>query len=546
MKGIIMIPIIRRYLALLLLLWAIPTVAQEVNETPITSSDEFGNVSFDFKNADLRNVLRIFATKADVNIIAGPDVKGTVTMRLRNVPWEKALGLILDVNGYGFQKDSNIIKVLTRIEMQRQPTQTQVFFLNYAEAKKLEKSISQLLSNDGKVRTDQRSNTLIVTDLPQNLTKIAPVIKRLDQQTPQVLVQSMVVETNASALENIGINWAFLDGYGVRVQGISATYSDTSSTSRSNTTTDLNARSAFLSRSFTNTRSVTNSTTNAFQVNNQISNGETGFDSITDSLTDSDIFLQNPNRQFSQTATISADTLEIMISLLENTTDTKILSAPEVLTTNNQTARILVGEQYPLANYVFNDDTGTLEVQGFTYIDIGIKLHVTPKISPDGYVTLDVKPEIKTRGANVPFAGSTGTVVPIINTQEVEVQAVVKDRETLVIGGLITDDNIEEIVKVPLLGDLPIIGSRLFSDKSVTKRRRNLFVFITPTIVTSKNAADVVEVRRRVLDMHADGIPEKEQSFWSPVTEEGDPRALDLEMEGVYTGKKGSAQSSSE
>lgn len=539
-----MVPLIKQLWIVLFFLFSTSVLAQET-ELPISTTDDFGNVSFDFKDADLRNVLRIFATKADVNVIAGPDVKGNVTMRLRNVPWEKALGLILDVNGYGYQRDGNVIKVLTQSEMSRQPTQTQVYFLNYAEAKKLEKSISQLLSKDGKVRTDERSNTVIVTDLPQNLEKISPVIGRLDLQTPQVLVQSMVVETNAVALENVGINWAFLDGYSLRVQGISATYTDTSSTSRSNTTTNFLSRAASTSRSFSNTRSTSNSTTAAFTVDNRLTNAETGLESFSKTLSDSDIFLQNPSHQFTKTATISADTLEIMISLLENTTDTKILSSPEVLTTNNQAARILVGEQYPLANYVFNDDTGTLEVQGFTYIDIGIKLHVTPKISPDGYVTLDVKPEIKTRGANVPFAGSTGTVVPIINTQEVEVQAVVKDRETLVIGGLITDDNVEEVIKVPLLGDLPIIGSRFFTDKSVTKRRRNLFVFITPTIVTSANADEVVEARRRVLDMHTEGIPEKEQSFWSPITSEGEERELDLELQEVYTGHKGGGSSSS-
>lgn len=553
--------LIRHIGAVLFLLMALPVFAQNNEETKTTTSDEgksFEKVSFDFKDADLRNVLRIFATKADVNIIAGPDVTGSVTMRLRNVPWEKALGLILDVNGYGFQRDGNIIKVLTSSEMQRQPTQTQVFFLNYAEAKNLEKAISQLLSKDGKVRTDNRSNTVIVTDLPQNLAKIAPVINRLDQQTPQVLVQSMVVETNAVALENVGINWAFLDSYRIGVQGISATYTDSIFASRTNITSKSLSKTFSISNTVQSQRFLsTTGTGSGSQTFNfiptftntrsqSITNTEFASDFVTDQLFDNRQFTDNKLRTLNRTATLSADTLEIFISLLENTTDTKILSAPEVLTTNNQSARILVGEQYPLANYVFNDDTGTLEVQGFTYIDIGIKLDVTPKISPDGYVTLDVVPEIKTRGANIPFAGSTGTVVPIINTQEVEVQAVVKDRETLVIGGLITDDNIEEIIKVPILGDIPFIGARFFTDKSITKNRRNLFVFITPTIVTSKNAGKVVEARRKLLDGHADGIPPKERSFWSPVNEDGNERDLDLELDTVYTGHMGGGSSSSE
>jgi len=470
-----------------------------------------------------------------VNIIAGPDVKGSVTMRLRNVPWKEALGVILDVNGFGFQRDGNIIKVLSLTEMAQQPTQTQVYFLNYAEGKRLEKSISQLLSKEGTVRTDARSNTLIVTDLPQNLDKITPVIGRLDQQTPQVLVQSMVIETNAVVSEDIGINWAFLDGYGISVTGISATYSDTASTTRTKTSTKILNTSVSTTRTFSSLRtqsSVAPDTSLVF-------NNEQGADIFGDSLLVTDTFLRLPNRQLVSTATLTADKLEIFLSFLENTTDSKILSAPEVLTTNNRTARILVGEQYPMANYVFNDDTGTLEVQGFNYIDIGIKLYVTPKISPDGYVTLDVKPEIKTRGANVPFAGATGTVVPIINTQEVEVQAVVKDRETLVIGGLITDDTIESIIKVPFLGDLPFIGARLFSDKSITKNRRNLFVFITPTIVTSKNANDVVEVRRRILDGASSGFPGKKDSFWSSFDPSGEERDLDLELNDVYTGHMG-------
>lgn len=543
-----------RIAALSFICLALPLSAQQQtkqNQSEPVSTQNFGSVSFDFKNADLRNVLRIFATKADVNIIAGPDVTGTVTMRLRNVPWEKALGLILDVNGYGFQRDANIIKVLTKAEMSRQPTQTQVYFLNYAEANKLEKSVSQLLSKEGKVRTDKRSNTLIVTDLPQYLAQIAPVVQRLDQQTPQVLVQSMVVETNAEVDENIGVNWRFLDGYGVRVQGLSATYTDTSSSSRTFTSTKILSTFISTTRTFTATRIRTSTGTssgaapfspiNTFTntLSTSLTNGETGSQGLLQSLLDTNTLLRRPAHEYTQTATLSADTLEIVLSFLENTTDSKILSAPEVLTTNNQTARILVGEQYPLANYVFNDDTGTLEVQGFTYIDIGIKLFVTPKISPDGYVTLDVKPEIKTRGASVPFAGSTGTVVPIINTQEVEVQAVVKDRETLVIGGLITDNEKDSVVKVPFFGDLPIIGPRLFQDKSIEKDRRNLFVFITPIIVTSKNANEVAEIRRKIINKHSNGIPKKEQSYWSDFDEEGNAREIDLDTDNVYTGQMG-------
>lgn len=517
----------------------------------VSPTESVGNVSFDFKDADLRNVLRLFATKADVNIIAGPEVKGTVTMRLRDVPWEKALELVLEVNGYGYQKEANVIKVLSRAAMAKQPTQTRVFFLNYADAKKLEKSVSHLLSKDGKIRSDDRSNTLVVTDLPTNLAQIDPVVRRLDQQTPQVLVQSMVVETNANANEDIGINWAFLggDGYRVAIESASATLTHTHSQTRTHTTTktiqNLNALTTTFSTSefrFGSATAIGPAAVTATSMTNSRTNVSQLTRNFADSFDDVNIFRRLPNEQRTYTATLSAETLEIFLSFLESTTDTKVLSSPEVLTTNNTTAKILVGEQYPLANYVFNDDTGTLEVQGFTYIDIGIKLFVTPKISPDGYVTLNVKPEIKTRGDSVPFAGSTGTIVPIINTQEAEVNAVVKDRETLVIGGLITDNTSNVVTKLPLLGDIPIIGPRLFSDTSISKDRRNIFIFVTPTIVTSKNAAEVANQRRKILDKHVD-FPDKKKSFWSKFGEKGEKREVGLDLDEVYTGQKAGGSS---
>ncbi len=195
-----------------------PAAAPEENEAAPSSAGQDdlqssvqvtapGNITVDFKDAEIKNVLRILAFKSGVNIVAGKDVTGSVTIRLVDVPWEKALDVILKTYGYAYDRQENVIRVSTLENLKKEELSTEVFTLNYSRASDIEKSIKDLLSDRGKMRSDARSNMIVVTDMPTSLQSIRTVIQRLDMATPQVLIQAKVIEMTLGSTERLGIDW---------------------------------------------------------------------------------------------------------------------------------------------------------------------------------------------------------------------------------------------------------------------------------------------------------------------------------------------------
>ena len=166
-----------------------------------------GNVTMDFKNADINNVLRILSYKSGVNIVAGPEVEGLVTIRLTDVPWEKALDVVLRTYGFSYEKVGNIIRVTTIESLKQEELTTEVFSLSYGEAEDVSEAIDNMLTERGKTKFDERTNTLVVTDVPTNLYKISQVIKKLDRRTPQIMIEAKIVETTLADDEKLGIDW---------------------------------------------------------------------------------------------------------------------------------------------------------------------------------------------------------------------------------------------------------------------------------------------------------------------------------------------------
>lgn len=458
-------------------------------------------VSFDFKDADIKNVLRIFSHKVGVNIIAGKEVSGSITIRLDNVHWEKALELILDVSGFAYVRDENIIKVLPKTQVGNENLKTEVFVIDYASAEQIKASISKMITERGSIDTDKRSNALIITDTPSNLYNIKKVIERLDAQTPQVLITAKIVETNMEKARRLGIRWSSLANYTVSVRDPSATLTNVFGTNSTGTNAESYVRTDGLQPGDEFGSTIARTDT--------ISSGGTtvrGATTVTENLfikdkQDIEKSVENfKNYQNLQTAILSADTFSMVLSALENADNTDVISAPQIITTDNREAFILVGEQYPIANFAYNDETGTYEATGFEYKDIGITLTVTPSINADGYITLDVHPEISENNTSAVFA-SLGTSVPIISTQKVDTQVVLRDNETVAIGGLIKEKDVNDNSKVPFLGSIPLIGN-LFRSKEKVKEKRNLLIFITANIVNDKNSKKITAERKDAFEKY--------------------------------------------
>ncbi|MBF0521480.1 MAG: type IV pilus secretin PilQ [Candidatus Omnitrophica bacterium] len=417
---------------------------QEV-KTDVTSTKE-GYVSLDFQDANIRNVLEILALKSGVNIVASPEVKGTITLRLNDVPWQDALDVILQTYGYAFEKKGNVIVVstVTELKKRREDTQTlseqeavvtKTFTLNFAKAAKVVESIGKMKSTHGNIDFDERTNTVIITDAVSKVDLMGSVIRKLDSTTPQVSIEAKIVETTFTDAENFGIDWAAQITAGGAKRPIVFPFGK-----RGDADLSLTAPNAF-----------------------------PGTDTTTTAA----------NTQFSY-GTLDFTKLQAVFQMLKTKSDTNILSNPRIVTLDNQTATIKVGEQYPIPQYTYNEQQATLQISGWEYKDVGIIFDVTPHVNDAGFVTLDVEPKIT---AITTFVTVENTSVPRLSNESAKTSVVIKEGETLVIGGLLKNQTTDTKKKVPLLGDIPIVGLAFQKkEKSVTKT--DLLIFITPHIVT--------------------------------------------------------------
>lgn len=425
----------------------------DIGQTEMTELEKPGHVTIDFKNAEIESVLRVLATKSGVNIVAGKDVAGLITIRLVDVPWETALNVILRTYGFAYERDGNIIRVTTIDNLAREELTTEVFALNYARAEGVSVSVVEMLTERGKIKFDERTNLIIVTDIPTNIYKVGQVIKNLDSQTPQVEIELKVIETSANRAENLGIDW---------------TTSIVASGSKRPTTVPF---SNWSSRGRMYPEPTSSAESDAF--------AHRGSREGTQYSTFPEVPSSVGSDQYFQFGTLDFTSLSATMEFLFSRSDTEILSNPKVTTLNNQAAKITVGTKWPVAEYAYSDETGRWVVSGWNYIEYGILLEVTPVINQDNFITLTVHPEVSDKEGVVTFEGAD---VPILTTKEAEAKVMIKDGETLVIGGLMKDKVVDTKRKIPLLGDLPIVGL-LFSKREKEVEKRNLLIFITPTII---------------------------------------------------------------
>lgn len=422
-----------------------------------------GNITMDFKDADINNVLRILSYKSGVNIITGKEVQGLVTIRLTDVPWEKALDVILRTYGFAYEREGNIIRVTTIESLEKEELATEVFVMNYAKAKEVQQSISDILSERGKVRIDERTNVLIVSDIPTNLYKISQVVSRLDKRTPQVLIDAKIIETTLSDDEKLGIDWQ------IQVAARGSAIGHTFPFNRKDLTDQFPSK--FIGQGQTSSESTTTTT----------ATGATSTATTTDfPFAFGFPFVQPEAFTF---GTLAFDQFAQILEILESRRDTKILSAPRITTLNNQTAKILVGEVLGIPKFERNENTGNIEITGYAEKDLGVKLSVTPHVNDEGYIVVDLKPEISSL---LGFDELTPEVrAPRFATREAQTQVLVKDGDTIAIGGLVSENKVDTVRKVPLLGDIPGLGY-LFKQKIKADSKTDLLFFVTVRVLDEK------------------------------------------------------------
>jgi type IV pilus assembly protein PilQ len=411
-------------------------------------------ISLDLQDADLINVMRLFAEVANLNIILSPEVKGRVTVRMVNIPWDQAMDIILKMNGLGYVLEDNILRIasvgaLTKEaedEMRSKEAKkkaedliTRIIPVNYAKAGEIEPTIKKSLSPRGETVTDTRTNTLIIKDIARNVDEVVSLIKLLDKPIAQIMIEARIVEASLNFNRSIGVQWG-------GSQKSDAAHGNPIGVSFPNSVGITGGP----------TMGATPSGSGNFFVNMPAPAGAgTGggaigftFGSISKSLN-----------------------LDLVLSALESTGEGKVISTPRVSALDNKEAKIEQGLSIPFST---TSASGT-QIQ---FIDAKLSLIVTPHATPDNKIFMKIQ---ATKNApDTSLLGASGQ--PSIRKNEATTEILLADGETAVIGGILVIDRGQTITKVPFFGDIPFIGW-LFKTKTATEDKRELIIFITPRVV---------------------------------------------------------------
>ncbi len=418
-------------------------------------------VSFEFKDIDIHNLLRVIAEVSKKNIVVADDVTGKVTIRLRNVPWDQALELILRSKNLGKEEMGNIVRVAplkqleeeAKLREERKKAQirqeelvVQLIPVNYATAQDMSPRVKEVLSERGTVTVDTRTNVLIVRDIASNISRARSLVQNLDTQTQEVLIESRIVEANTNFTKNIGVQWGgnaqFAPGTG-NPTGLVFPYTAA-------------AKGGSSPASNAGTADTPNFAVNLPAPVGQGSGGAVGF-------------------VFGSAG--GAVNLNLRLSALENQGSVKTISAPKVTTLDNDTAKISQGVSIPFSQV----SAGGVNT---TFVEARLSLEVTPHITHDGSILMKIRAE-----NNQPDPSNTGANgQPAIQRKEAQTQVLVKDGDTTVIGGIYVRRGSNQVSTIPFFGHIPILGW-FFRNTSESDTRQELLIFITPRIINRQTIA---------------------------------------------------------
>lgn len=467
----------------------------------ISYAQDDRTITLDVQNMGIDAVLKMISDQSGMNVVLSNNVTGTVTVKLDKISVIQALDSVLKANNYLYAIDNGIITVYTYQDSEQQGRfinlQTKVFTLNYTDVSDLKKVLLSMKTARGKVETNEKNNQAVVTDTPEKVKEIETALEELDQPTEtkqykllyskakdvepkilqiipkekgdvytdertnsiivkatpvilknidnfiggwdsqhkQVLIEAMILEVTLDETTKLGIEWQQL------AQSVDASGKATSHPSLVNTAVKL--------------------------ASNLPAAGPAGFFKI---------------------GSLTADEYNVVIDALKSNVNTEVLSSPRVVVIDNEKANILIGSSEPYA-VATTDPITKLLVQDIKYIDVGIKLDVTPQIGEDNYVTMKIHPEVST-ARRVPEVDN----VVAKDTTQADTMMMVKDGETIILGGLISNSKKTTINKIPLLGDIPILGL-IFRNKNYHDQKKEVVVFITPHILTNDNRQTVSRQR---------------------------------------------------
>jgi type II secretory pathway component GspD/PulD (secretin) len=449
-------------------------------------AEQVKTITLDVKDMELTDVLRMIADQSGLNIIASKNVKGVVAINLQDVPVETALDSILKVNNCTYIREKDIIQVYTIPELsqmeQFSKLSTKVFRLQYVRATDLKQAITSLKSSRGVVETEPKTNSIVVTDTIENIRSIEAAIREMDKkletkvyklsyakpQDLQKTLLALIPPTEGDVMIDERTNSLIITASPVLLNKINAVVDNW----------DKQIPQVLIEAKIL-----------------QVTLGKSQFLGV-------DWQYQNPQKH---TITVGAHNLpvptgvtyidafkigvlaledyQVALRALGTSSDVNLISSPSIVTLDNAEAKILIGSSEPYEVFHF-DQFGNINSKEIKFVEVGIKLIVTPKISEEGFITMNIHPEVS--------SARQGTVTNAlaIDTTEASTIMTVKDGYTLVLGGLIKDDKQENIAKIPILGDIPII-KYAFRNTYYTTTKKEIIIFITPRIINPAKVASI-------------------------------------------------------
>lgn len=403
-------------------------------------------VSVDFKDTPIDDVIKTLAEQANIDVIKSPDVRGNVTAKLTNVPLQEALDNILAAHGYGFLATDNMVRIAPAEQLAQRTEKviSKIYRITYADVKEVEKAIKGFLSSQGSISSNPGTSNIIVSDTESKIKAIDTFVAEIDRITPQILVEARIYDITTKDRFDLGVEWQA--GYNTK-WGSASTDSVTQAT-EVGTNPTANKRSPFMTGLFNGTVSKSEDTTGGLRLG----------------------WLSSE---------IDIDT---MLRAQKENINAKLLANPRILVLDNQQAQIKIITKIPYQQ--LNQGGGSYAAFGTTeFKDVGVTLTVIPHLTRDGMVRLQLKPTFSVQTGEV----NVGTEAlsypqPVVDEREATTTLLIKDNQTAVLGGLRKKDATQQINKIPLLSDLPLLGG-LFKFQSEETVNSELVVFITPRII---------------------------------------------------------------
>ena len=498
-----------------------------VNKEVLTSLEQRmqKKISVDFRDTAIEDVLRIMAEQADVDIVKSPKVFGNVTATLTEIPLEEALNNILRAHDFGYILDKNMIRIAPSAEISDESEKlvNRIYRIIYANVDEVEKSLEKFISNRGSLSSSPGTSNIIVTDTESKIKAIDTFIEEIDRITPQIMVEVRIYDITSTESFDVIVDWdagrntaidtitktdkeTITDTHTPATDTYTTTTTDTSATDTYTTTItesdDPDATAPVITETVT-TQSPATTGTGTVRTETPASDGR-GIVKTQETTTESTSYRSRPfvsggfDRETGGSIRFGLMNdmvdIDIALSMLHKQVGATLLANPSILVLDNETAQFKIVREIPYKEQSATSDGGSMTSTQFK--DVGVQLQVTPHITRDGMLRLHIIPEFGI--VEDQQRDSTGALlVPTVSTRMLDTKALVRNNQTVVLGGLRKREITQDIRKMPLLGDLPLLGG-MFTDTSESVKTNELLIFITPRIVIEPTLSpDDIEALKR-------------------------------------------------